>query len=168
MSKALILLLGLAVLSQASPVKLTQSFFSDNYSGLKEFVQGLLDGYNDRQMDLPSNCLNSDSQSKLDEDVVAMLKAILRVNVEKFIEELYIFEGDLTAVVDDCGLTEIVDNYQQDVRKNGKLWVITNFFWHFYEIQEYALECLEHILEEQWYKAGEKFGKMIDYVVPHS
>ena len=72
MFKAVTFLLGITLLTATPVMEVPQTFFSDNYSGLKEFVQGILDGYNHRQVDLPSNCLSSSQQSKLDEDFVAM------------------------------------------------------------------------------------------------
>ena len=161
-----IFLLGITLLT-ASPVQeIPTSFFSDNYSGLKEFVQGLLDGYNDSNVDLPSICLNSSQQSKLDEDFVAMMSALVRFDIEKFIKELETLNDDLADVAEDCGVTEIVQNLNKDIAKNGRLWIVVNVATHFVEIQADLLECLEHILAEKWYKAGEKMGEILKFAIP--
>ena len=63
MVKIQIILLCLAAFSQAT-VEVPQTLFSNNYSGLKEYIQGFVDGYTNEDVALPANCLSASAQSQ--------------------------------------------------------------------------------------------------------
>ena len=57
-------------------------------------------------------------------------------------------------------------NFREDVLSKGTIWIFTNFFIHFLEIQAKFLETVEHALEGKWYKSGDDFGIMMKLIVP--
>ena len=146
----------------------SDSVTSNNYSELKDFIQGFMDGYNDSKFNLPADCLSSDIQTELDEAVIAMIQAILQRDVEKIYEQWDTLMDHLTEIIEDCGLDEVSKNFREDVVSKGVFWVFKNFFIHAHDVEEKFSEMARDIAEGKWYRAGDDLGILMRYIVPVS
>ena len=162
MAKAIVIVLGILLAAQGIPDKLA----SDNYDEVKEFIQGFMDGYNNRKMNLSSRCLDSSSQTKLDQIIVAMLHDFTKGDVVAAMREVENLTDEVSEIFEDCGLDEIAQKFNEDIKEKGAIWLTNRIFLNFFEIEKRLGLMIEYLLEGKWYKAGDAFGEMMEYIVP--
>lgn len=163
MPTLLLLSLGLLIVT---PYATLSALSSSNYTGLKNFMQGLLSGYSGASVVLPEDCLPPTAQSKLDEDLVSLLTESLRLDFSSVESSLEALRKDLGAMSATCGLDVISENYSVELKKNGVYWILVSLFWHLFDIQASASKFLEDLVLENWEAAGQAAGQTIEYVVP--
>lgn len=165
MSKVALLLIAFIALSTAE-IEVPSSLFQGNYDDFKTFVNAFMNGYTGTTYTLPADCLDSASQGKLDSDMVDVIINLLKFHPYDAYVSLKIFTRDLEAMSWQCGLNQVPQNLNEDLKKKGSWWMIGNLLLHKIEIESYTLATLVDLLGGEFNKAGKDFGMAVKFMIP--
>ena len=135
------------------------------YGPVKEFIQGLMDGYSGKSYELGYYCLDEETEKKLNEDFVAVFSYLIRGHIEDVFTQLGVVAGDLDAVLNDCGIYKISESLTYDMQTSGILHLVMNVLWHAFDFSAAVLDSLENLVTGNWEDAGNKLGDAIADII---
>ena len=153
----------LVTISLASAVELESS----NFNGVKTFLHGFLNGFEQTTTTQSSDCLSETFQSKLDEDFILIFSSLIRFKIEDVFTYLHTLLVDLESMSTNCGLNVVLSSYEAEYNTFGAFALIKNLAVNFLNITASFAEIFVSLVEEDWLTAGNHLGTMVQYVIPY-
>jgi hypothetical protein len=138
----------------------------ENYNGIKSIVDGFMKGYLGEDHELSEKCMDSESQSKIDGDFIAIFTTLIGGNFEKTMAQIEIFGDDLSSMYEVCGITEVGADIREYFDDEGALNIILNLFYRFFDITAGLLDVLENLVIGNFEGAGNRLGQVTALIAP--
>lgn len=165
MSKIALLFIACLALSSAQ-IQLPESLFGGNYESFRNYVDAFMSGYTNTKYTLPTDCLDSASQGKLDSDMMDVISSILKFHPYDAYLNLQVFGADLKSMTVECGLNEVPINLEKDLQMKGSWWVVSNMLTHSVQIISYTTASLVDVAALKFTSAGTNFGNALRFLIP--
>ena len=140
---------------------------STNFNGIKTFLHGFMNGYEQTEYKQSSDCLAETFQSKLDEDFVLIFSSLIRFKIEDVFTYLNTLLVDLESMSDECGLSAVRTSFESQYASSGAFGIIKNLALNFVNIFASLGEIFVALVEEDWLAAGNHLGTAIQYAIPY-
>ena len=123
-------------------LSLTAAVPTTNYDLIKTIVVNYMTAFEGSKFNSTDVCFNSATTSKLDGDVVALLKATVFGKVEDLGTLAKTLATDAEIALWNCQVEDIMAAFTYNVQVHGYKYILGNVFWRAPDIYKCALEAL--------------------------
>lgn len=160
MSRSGLLFLCLSVLITATPTS------SSNYDLIHNFTVTYMTSYEGKLFNSSNACFGSAATSKLDADVVAMMKSLVFGKVEDVMMYATMMVSDFKFDLETCQMADIATSFRNNLKVHGYEYFLGNVFWRALDIYASAARAALDLLEFNYYKLAQELGTITKYLNP--
>ena len=166
MSKSVLIILGLVVVSMGGVVQSLEDTAAGNYDNLELFLQSFMDSYTGTAYPM-STCLTPAIQAKLDQILAASVGWMVLLKFDEVMTSYKSFLYNLAISCEMCGLNEIQKSLEAGLTLKGKIWFELNLADNIEKISKMADTFVSQMQANNHTLAGATLGAMTSILVPY-
>lgn len=137
-----------------------------NYDVVKTIIVNYMTGFEGSQFNSTDQCFDPVTTSKLDGDIVSMMKSLVFGRVDDLVALGKVFVTDLELAMWNCQVEDIREAFTYNVQLHGYSFIVGNVFWRAPDIYKLSLEGLGDALIFDYGGMATKFGTANRLVSP--
>ena len=137
-----------------------------NYDGLQAFVVNFMTAYEGKLFNSSSVCFGPVACSKMDADLVAMMKSLTFGKIEDFSLYMQTFVSDVQGAMYGCQMKDIDTSFKNNKKVHGWDFFMGNVFWRAMDIITAFGKSFADLVKGNVADCGLQLGTITNYVNP--